>query len=103
MDNANTQAQTVATFFLAFEQNLAIVPVLNKIDSPMADPPRVMQELHETFALAPSDCLLASAKLGTGLPAVLTALVERIPPPRATPTPPSGCCCSTHSTTRTVG
>lgn len=88
MDNANTQAQTVATFFLAFEQNLAIVPVLNKIDSPMADPPRVMQELHETFALAPSDCLLASAKLGTGLPAVLTALVERIPPPQGNPDAP---------------
>jgi len=76
------QAQTVANFFLAFEQDLAIVPVLNKIDMPAAEPERVAEQLKEAFDVPPGDCLLVSAKAGTGLPAVLEAVVERMPPPQ---------------------
>ena len=58
------QAQTVANFYLAFEQDLAIVPVLNKIDLPGAEPQRVAQQLLEVFDVPPEDCLHISAKTG---------------------------------------
>ena len=77
------QAQTVANFFLAFEQDLAIVPVLNKIDMPAAEPDRVAQQLGEAFDIPPEETnLRVSAKTGKGLEAVLEAVVERIPPPK---------------------
>ena len=76
------QAQTVANFFLAFEQNLTIIPVLNKIDMPAADPRKVAEQLEDNFDLDAKDCVLVSAKTGQGVNEVLRAVVERIPPPR---------------------
>ncbi|THG05108.1 translation factor GUF1 homolog, mitochondrial isoform X1 [Camellia sinensis] len=75
------QAQTVANFYLAFESNLTIIPVINKIDQPTADPDRVKAQLKSMFDLDPSDCLLTSAKTGQGLEQVLPTVIERIPPP----------------------
>ncbi|WCJ20801.1 hypothetical protein M5689_003006 [Euphorbia peplus] len=75
------QAQTVANFYLAFESNLTIVPVINKIDQPTADPDRVKAQLKSMFDLEPEDCLLTSAKTGKGLEHVLPAVIERIPCP----------------------
>ncbi|EPS60577.1 hypothetical protein M569_14226, partial [Genlisea aurea] len=75
------QAQTVANFYLAFEANLAVIPVINKIDQPTADPDRVKEQLKSIFDLDPDDALLTSAKTGQGLDRVLPAVLERIPPP----------------------
>ncbi|XP_060187073.1 translation factor GUF1 homolog, mitochondrial isoform X1 [Lycium barbarum] len=82
------QAQTVANFYLAFESNLAIIPVINKIDQPTADPDRVKAQLKSMFDLDPSDALLTSAKTGQGLEKVLPAVIERIPPPPGKNTSP---------------
>eukprot|EP01018_Ginkgo_biloba_P024076 Gb_09677 [translate_table: standard] len=76
------QAQTVANFYLAFEANLAIIPVINKIDQPTADPDRVKSQLKSLFDLDPHDALLTSAKTGEGLEHVLPAVIERIPFPK---------------------
>ena len=83
------QAQTVANWFLAREEDLAVVPVLNKVDLPAADPARAAAELHETFDLSgsPADVLRVSAKTGEGLGAVLPAVIERVPPPGGDPSP----------------
>ncbi|KAF7112736.1 hypothetical protein RHSIM_RhsimUnG0199500 [Rhododendron simsii] len=75
------QAQTVANFYLAFESNLTIIPVINKIDQPTADPDRVKAQLKSMFDLDPNDALLTSAKTGQGLEYVLPAVIERMPPP----------------------
>ncbi|CAM8903479.1 hypothetical protein QQ045_010987 [Rhodiola kirilowii] len=75
------QAQTVANFYLAFESNLTIVPIINKIDQPTADPDRVKTQLKTMFDIDPSGVLLTSAKTGQGLEQVLPAVIERIPPP----------------------
>lgn len=75
------QAQTVANFYLAFESNLTVIPVINKIDQPTADPDRVKAQLKSMFDLEPSDALLTSAKTGLGLEHVLPAVIERMPPP----------------------
>lgn len=75
------QAQTVANFHLAFESNLTIIPVINKIDQPTADPERVKSQLTSLFDLDPEDALLTSAKTGKGLDQVLPAVIERIPSP----------------------
>jgi small GTP-binding protein len=77
------QAQTVANFFLAFEQDLTIVPVLNKIDMPASEPERVVEQLREAFGIDPGEVdLHVSAKTGQGLDTVLEAIVHRIPPPK---------------------
>lgn len=75
------QAQTVANFYLAFESNLTIIPIINKIDQPTADPDRVKAQLKSMFDLDPKDTLLTSAKTGQGLEYVLPAVIERIPCP----------------------
>eukprot|EP00268_Persea_americana_P020185 TRINITY_DN2041_c0_g1_i1.p1 TRINITY_DN2041_c0_g1~~TRINITY_DN2041_c0_g1_i1.p1 ORF type:complete len:668 (+),score=130.84 TRINITY_DN2041_c0_g1_i1:153-2156(+) len=75
------QAQTVANFYLAFESNLTIIPIINKIDQPTADPDRVKAQLKSMFDLDPNDTLLTSAKTGQGLEYVLPAVIERIPSP----------------------
>lgn len=76
------QAQTVANFYLAFESDLTIIPVINKIDQASADPERVKEQLKSLFDLDPKDALLTSAKTGEGLTQVLPAIIERIPPPK---------------------
>lgn len=78
------QAQTVANFYLAFEANLTIIPVINKIDQPTADPDRIKEQLKSMFDLDPSAALLTSAKTGQGLDQVLPAVIERIPHPPGT-------------------
>ncbi|MGE3270881.1 MAG: translation elongation factor 4 [Chloroflexota bacterium] len=75
------EAQTLANVYLAVEHGLEIVPVINKIDLPNADPDRVRQEVHDVIGLPGDDCILASAKQGTGVPDILEAIVQRMPPP----------------------
>ncbi|WP_052888581.1 translation elongation factor 4 [Thermogemmatispora carboxidivorans] len=75
------EAQTLANLYLALEADLTIIPVINKIDLPSADPERVRQEVEEVIGLPASECLLASAKEGIGVPEILEAIVERVPPP----------------------
>ncbi|KAL0048521.1 hypothetical protein WJX82_004995 [Trebouxia sp. C0006] len=82
------QAQTVANFFLAFDQNLAIVPVLNKIDMSSADPDKVAEEMQQTFDIEPETCLRVSAKTGLGLETVLPAVIEQVPCPTGKPNGP---------------
>ncbi len=76
------QAQTMANVYLALDHDLAIVPVLNKIDLPSADPERVRHEIEETIGLDASGAILASAKEGIGTEEVLEAIVRDVPPPR---------------------
>jgi GTP-binding protein LepA len=75
------EAQTVANAYLAIENNLELLPVVNKIDLPQADPDRAARELAELIGGDPSDVLRISAKTGEGVAEVLDAIVERIPPP----------------------
>lgn len=75
------QAQTMANFYLAFEQNLAIVPVLNKIDMANADPERVSKEMNQLFDFQHDEIIKASAKAGIGIPEILEAIIKRIPAP----------------------
>jgi GTP-binding protein LepA len=82
------QAQTISNLFLALEAGLEIVPVLNKIDLPGAEPDRRAQELHELLGVAPEDILRISAKEGTNVPDLLEAVVRRVPPPRGAPDAP---------------
>jgi GTP-binding protein LepA len=76
------QAQTLAVLYMAMEHNLVIIPVLNKIDLPAADVPRVSAEVIKMLSCKPEDILAISAKEGTGVDQVLQAVVERIPGPR---------------------
>ncbi|MEO7294973.1 MAG: translation elongation factor 4, partial [Candidatus Limnocylindria bacterium] len=75
------EAQTLANVHLAMAQNLVIIPVINKIDLPSADPEMVMHELEETLAIPREEVILASAKEGTGVQDILEAIVARVPPP----------------------
>ena len=75
------EAQTLANVHLAMKLGLVIIPVLNKIDLPAADPEMVMAELEETLAIPREEVILASAKEGKGIPEILEALVARIPAP----------------------
>ena len=78
------EAQTLANVYLALEENLEIIVVLNKVDLPAADVPRVIAEIEDTIGLDAHDALHVSAKTGLGVPALLEAIVERLPPPRGT-------------------
>ena len=75
------EAQSVANCYTAIEQNLEVLPVLNKIDLPSAEPERVMQEIEEIIGLDTSETLKVSAKTGEGIPELLEQLVHKIPPP----------------------
>ena len=76
------QAQTLSNLFLAMDAGLEIIPVLNKIDLPGAEPERRAQELHELIGTKPEEILRISAKEGSNVPELLEAVVRRIPPPR---------------------
>ncbi len=76
------EAQTLANYHLALEQSLTIIPVINKIDLPAADPERVKKEIEELLVIEGDDAILASAKEGIGIAEILEAIVERVPPPR---------------------
>lgn len=78
------EAQTLANVYLALENNLEIIPVLNKIDLPGAEPDRVCKEIEEVIGLDCSNAIHCSAKEGIGITEILNAIVERVPPPRDT-------------------
>ena len=82
------QAQTVANLYLALENDLTIIPVVNKIDLPNADVPGVKREMAEVLGLDPSDILLTSAKDGTGVRKLLHEVITHVPPPRGNPNDP---------------
>jgi GTP-binding protein LepA len=76
------QAQTLSNLFLAMDAGLEIIPVLNKIDLPAAEPELRRQELVDLLGVAPSDVLTVSAKEGTGVPELLEAIIARVPAPK---------------------
>ncbi|GAB4350400.1 MAG: translation elongation factor 4 [Cyanophyceae cyanobacterium] len=78
------EAQTLANVYLALENNLEILPVLNKIDLPGAEPERVAAEIEEIIGLDCSEAILASAKEGIGIEDILEAIVQKVPPPADT-------------------
>ncbi|MGI8872318.1 MAG: translation elongation factor 4 [Candidatus Limnocylindria bacterium] len=82
------EAQTLANVHLAMQQKLVIIPVINKIDLPSADPEMVSRELEEMLAIPGEEAILASAKDGTGIDEILRAIVARIPPPAGSPRAP---------------
>lgn len=75
------EAQTLANVYMALEHDLAIIPVINKIDLPSADPERAKEEIEDVIGIDASDAILASGKSGLGVDNVLEAIVARIPPP----------------------
>lgn len=75
------EAQTLANVYLALEHDLEIIPVINKIDLPSADPDRVKQEIEDIIDLDASDAVLCSAKSGIGIPDILEAIVNKVPAP----------------------
>ncbi len=81
------EAQTVANVHLAMKQNLAIIPVINKIDLPHADVPQTKAQLEDILAIPGDTAILASAKEGIGIDEILEAIIERIPPPKSTGAP----------------
>ncbi len=82
------EAQTLANVYLAIDENLEVFPVLNKIDLPSADPERVRSEIEEIIGLDASDAVVASAKMGIGIDAILEAIVKKIPAPQGDPDGP---------------
>ncbi|MEW5320676.1 translation elongation factor 4 [Geobacillus thermoleovorans] len=82
------EAQTLANVYLAIDNNLEILPVINKIDLPSAEPERVRQEIEDVIGLDASDAVLASAKVGIGIEEILEKIVEKIPAPSGDPDAP---------------
>ena len=82
------QAQTLANVYLALENDLEIIPVINKIDLDVAEPERVAQEVQQAFGFTDDEIVFVSAKDGTGIPEILEAIVQRVPPPTGSPDSP---------------
>ncbi|MFM8910461.1 MAG: GTP-binding protein, partial [Gemmatimonadota bacterium] len=82
------QAQTLSNLFLAMDAGLEIIPILNKIDLPGAEPEKRRQEVVDLLGCAPEDILLVSAKEGLGIPELLEEVVKKVPAPRGNPTGP---------------
>jgi len=82
------EAQTLANVYLAIENDLEIIPVLNKADLPAAEPERVKEQIEDVIGIDTSDALLISAKTGMGVPDVLEAIVTKMPPPKGDPAAP---------------
>ncbi len=82
------QAQTLSNLFLAMDAGLEIIPILNKIDLPGAEPEKRRQEVVDLIGCDPDDVLLVSAKEGVGIPDLLEAVVEKVPPPQGDPSGP---------------
>src|SRR3954464_6116419 len=80
------EAQTLANAYLAVDNNLEIIPVINKIDLPGAQPEESRRQISEIIGLDGDQAILASAKMGTGVPEILEAIVDRLPPPAGDPT-----------------
>lgn len=83
------EAQTLANLYLALDHDLEIIPVINKIDLPNADPERVKHELEDVIGLPGDDAVLVSARTGQGIEGILEAIVERIPAPKGDPKAPT--------------
>jgi len=79
------QAQTISNLYLALENDLEIIPVLNKIDLPSANPEEVTDDIVDLLGCAPEDIIPASAKTGLGIEEILTAIIERVPAPKGNP------------------
>ncbi|KAJ3333372.1 Translation factor guf1 mitochondrial [Blyttiomyces sp. JEL0837] len=79
------QAQTVANFFLAFGENLSIIPILNKIDLPGAEPDKVARQIETAFEIPAADVLQISAKTGINVDAILPSVIDKVPPPIGDP------------------
>lgn len=82
------EAQTLANVYLALDNNLEILPVINKIDLPSADPDRVKQEVEDVIGLDASEAVLASAKAGIGIKEILEQVVQKVPAPSGDPDRP---------------
>jgi GTP-binding protein LepA len=82
------EAQTLANTYLAIENDLELIPVLNKIDLPSAEPDRIKEQIESIIGLDASDAVLTSAKTGQGVDEVLEAIINRIPPPKGDPDAP---------------
>ncbi len=82
------EAQTVANCYTAIELGVEVVPVLNKIDLPQADPDRAKQEIEDVIGIDATDALACSAKTGLGVPEVLEEMIRRVPPPIGSPSAP---------------
>lgn len=82
------EAQTLANVYLAIDNDLEIIPVINKIDLPNADPERVRKEIEDVIGLDASDAVLASAKTGIGIEEILEQIVEKVPAPEGDPDAP---------------
>tara|TARA_B100000427_G_scaffold23784_1_gene17697 strand:- start:5092 stop:6885 length:1794 start_codon:yes stop_codon:yes gene_type:complete len=76
------EAQTMANFYLALEHDLEIIPVVNKIDLPAADPDRILAEIEQSFGIPKEECLLCSAKTGQGIEDILEAVIKKVPKPK---------------------
>jgi GTP-binding protein LepA len=82
------EAQTLANTYLAIHHDLELIPVINKIDLPAAEPERIKEQIEHVVGLDASDAILASAKTGVGIHEILEAVVKRIPPPKGSPEAP---------------
>ena len=82
------EAQTLANTYLALHHNLEIIPVINKIDLPAAEPERIREQIETVIGLDARDAVLVSAKQGTGVHEVLEAIVHLVPPPKGSPDAP---------------
>ena len=82
------EAQSVANCYTAIEQGLEVLPVINKIDLPSADPPKVIREIEEIIGIDAQDAVRVSAKTGENVPELLEAIVKSIPPPKGDPDAP---------------
>jgi GTP-binding protein LepA len=83
------EAQTLANVYTAMENNLEIIPVLNKIDLPSAEPERVKKQIEDIIGLDTSEAVACSAKTGMGVPDILEAIVKKVPPPQGDPAAPT--------------
>ncbi|RLA71713.1 MAG: elongation factor 4 [Epsilonproteobacteria bacterium] len=79
------EAQTIANVYLALDNDLELLPVINKIDLPAAEPERVAEEIEQSIGIDATDALMISAKTGVGVPELLEAIVDRIPAPQGDP------------------
>ncbi len=82
------EAQTLANLYLALDNNLEVIPVINKVDLPAAHPDEIAQELEDLLGIAKEDMIRVSAKTGLNVEAVLEAVVQRVPPPKGDPDAP---------------
>lgn len=82
------EAQTLANTYLALSHNLELIPVINKIDLPSAEPDRIKEQIEQIIGLDASEAILASAKLGMGVEEILEAVVHKVPPPQGDPDAP---------------